>query len=265
MKLVLFTNKGSSWGGQVWSALKDHQIEIQAVVMIQQPFRYHWRLFRSVQRRTGLYDALYFSVRRILEDMRERSRKDDRTRQSRSTVPVLCTRGTNSQETQDLLKRLCPDVLLLAQTGVVARGVLDIPRVGTLNVHPGILPDYRGIDCAKWAILNREFDKVGVSVHWVEQGVDTGPILLRRVYQFKGAESLENIGESVYSLGISMLVEVLSVLQDGAPHSGDPQKLQEGKQYYKMPRRLEKTAKIRLEEYFKEIRTTKEEAPTRRM
>ena len=252
MKFVLLTNKGSLFGKQVLKALNDHQIEIKAVVVIKQPLRYHWRLFRSVQKRIGLYDACYFSVKRILESIitnRKTPINKNQMKQTRLSTPVFFTRGTNSEGTRNLLKSLCPDICILGQTGVVSKEILEIPKKGTLNVHPGILPAYRGIDCAKWAILNGEFDKVGVTVHWVHRGIDTGPILAKRVYPFKREETIETLNQSLYRLCVSMLIQCLSLLQSGTIPPEEPQSLQEGKQYYKMPKRLEKITRMKLEEF----------------
>jgi hypothetical protein len=86
-----------------------------------------------------------------------------------------------------------PDLCLLAATEIIPRAVLDIPRLATLNAHPGVLPVYRGLDPQLWPLVERRFDDVGCTLHVVDAGVDTGPILEVRRYRWQGDETLDRL------------------------------------------------------------------------
>ncbi len=69
--------------------------------------------------------------------------------------------------------------------------MLEMPTLGTLNAHPGLLPRYRGVDVVAWAVLNG--DPVGVSVHLVDAGIDTGRICRTRELPIHRGDTLEEV------------------------------------------------------------------------
>ena len=98
-----------------------------------------------------------------------------------------------SVQTVDVLRRTAPDLCLLVGAPMIPASVLAVPRLGTLNAHPGILPGYRGLDPELWALHEERFDQVGCTLHLVDQGVDTGPVLELRPYSWCGDETLERL------------------------------------------------------------------------
>jgi methionyl-tRNA formyltransferase len=97
------------------------------------------------------------------------------------TIAWLCTvyrvADPNSEETRRLIRREDLDLLLIVTDTLLGRGTFSIPRLGTLNAHPGWLPGYRGLGSI--ARMLRDGIAPAVSVHLVDEGVDTGPIVLR--------------------------------------------------------------------------------------
>ena len=232
MKLTILTNKGSNFGKELILAISNENIDIDSIVLINQPFSYKYKLFKFVLKRTSLLDAIYFSLKAILS-------KDNRFENfdyNEYSNNILETNGTNTQSTGDLLKSLKPDLVFLGQTGIIRENILNIPKVGTLNLHSGLLPYYRGSDCTKWAILNKEYDKLGSSLHWVNKGVDTGNIISTFKHDFDKSSSLEKIEEIITSVG---LVESAKVLKKYKIDLPSKKQGNEGKQYYKMSLKME--------------------------
>lgn len=163
------------------------------------------------------------------------------------SAELLISKGTNSPETVRILTSLSSDILVLGQTGIVKQDVLKIPKIGTLNAHPGILPEYRGIDCAKWAIYQDEFCKIGSSVHWVDKNIDTGNIIQRRAYGFSGNETIDLLEENLESLCALQMTEVIAGLIKGESLPGEPQYREAGSQYHKMPRKFEALVRKKLQ------------------
>jgi folate-dependent phosphoribosylglycinamide formyltransferase PurN len=91
--------------------------------------------------------------------------------------PVHRIYDINSAESEALLKRLAPDVCVLMLMPIVKKKILSIPPLGMLVFHPGIVPEYRGTHAAFWAVLNRDFSRIGWSLLRIDTGVDTGAVL----------------------------------------------------------------------------------------
>lgn len=84
--------------------------------------------------------------------------------------------GINTQEGQQLVASLEPDVLLVFGTGIVGNKVLSLARRIALNLHTGISPYYRGCDCSFWPVHNEELWMLGATVHECTKDVDGGKI-----------------------------------------------------------------------------------------
>lgn len=75
------------------------------------------------------------------------------------------------------LQTLNPDVILVwSYTMILPGSIIDIPSRGSVNVHGGLLPEYRGGHVMQWAIINGETE-TGVTLHYMDEGIDTGPII----------------------------------------------------------------------------------------
>jgi methionyl-tRNA formyltransferase len=98
----------------------------------------------------------------------------------RLEVPVLHPARVNEEAAVEEIRALGPDLgLSIAYDQIFRHSILELPRLGILNFHAGMLPRYRGRNVINWAILNGERE-VGVTAHFVDEGVDTGDILLQR-------------------------------------------------------------------------------------
>jgi methionyl-tRNA formyltransferase len=92
-------------------------------------------------------------------------------------VSMHLTQNHNSSDCVALLRSLDLDLLINGGTPRKLRtAILQTPRLGVINVHPGLLPKYRGSSCVEWAILND--DPVGNSAHFMVEGYDEGPVII---------------------------------------------------------------------------------------
>jgi methionyl-tRNA formyltransferase len=83
----------------------------------------------------------------------------------------------NGQETVEAISSLEPDVVIQHTGAILQRQVFEIARIGTLNLHPGIAPLIRGQNPISWALWEREPGWLGATVHYIDEGIDTGPVL----------------------------------------------------------------------------------------
>ncbi len=95
-------------------------------------------------------------------------------------VDVLETGDINSQAARAWCAGKAPDLLLVAGAPILKEGLLAIPRLGALNAHGSVLPRYRGTRATFWQVHNNDFEDVGVSIHFVARGVDTGDIVFQQ-------------------------------------------------------------------------------------
>ena len=83
----------------------------------------------------------------------------------------------NSDEGIKLLKSLNPDIVVIVTTRILSKKTLDSINAKFINIHSGITPLYRGLHGAYWALINKDEENCGVTVHLVDEGIDTGNIL----------------------------------------------------------------------------------------
>ena len=143
----------------------------------------------------------------------------------------------NEGECEALLKATKPDIIVLAGSRIIKEHILRIPTIGVLNAHPGLLPQYRGLDVIRWALYNK--DQVGVTVHFVNSGIDTGAICLRRELEVSLSESIAEIKKRSRALGAEMMAEVVSTLIEKGMIETISNPSEQGNYYRTMPREKE--------------------------
>lgn len=130
-------------------------------------------------------------------------------------VPVLQFERIRRKEGREALTALQPDLFVTAAFGqILSKAVLDIPRLGTINVHASLLPQYRGSAPINWCIVSGE-RKAGVTTMMTNEGIDTGDMLLRDEVEIGENETAVELTERLSRLGAQMLLRTLRALEDG--------------------------------------------------
>ena len=130
-------------------------------------------------------------------------------------VPVLQFERIRRKEGREALTALQPDLFVTAAFGqILSKAVLDIPRLGTINVHASLLPQYRGSAPINWCIISGEH-KAGVTTMMTNEGIDTGDMLLRDEMEIGENETAEELTERLSRLGAQTLLRTLRALEDG--------------------------------------------------
>jgi len=134
----------------------------------------------------------------------------------RAGVPVFQFQRIRSDEGAAALKALAPDLCVTAAFGqILSRQVLDIPKIGTVNVHASLLPAYRGPAPINWAIAQGE-TATGVTTMMTDIGIDTGDILLQRETGIGPEETAGQLAKRLAELGAELLIETLRRLEAGS-------------------------------------------------
>ncbi len=114
------------------------------------------------------------------------------------------------------LKRLNADLVVVVAFGrILPAEVLKIPRLGCVNLHASLLPKYRGAAPIQWAVINGETE-TGVTTMVMDEGMDTGPILLQEKTAIPEEETAGRLAERLSVLGSELLARTVKELGEGA-------------------------------------------------
>jgi hypothetical protein len=126
-------------------------------------FRKGWRWLRDRRRYTGNREGKFFFP--------------DKTPALERPDLVVEVPHINHPDVVALADRLRPDLLCVFGTSLIRGDLLTRGRLGIVNLHGGLSPEYRGADCTFWALYNQEPEKIGCTLHWIDAGIDTGRLI----------------------------------------------------------------------------------------
>src|SRR6202158_1015868 len=125
----------------------------------------------------------------------------------------------NNAEFRDQLAATGPDaiidaIIVVGYGRIIPQWMIDLPRLGNLNLHASLLPKYRGAAPIQWAIANGE-SVTGVTTMRIDSGLDTGDIVMQREIAIGLEDTAETLGPKLASIGAEVMVETLRGLETG--------------------------------------------------
>jgi methionyl-tRNA formyltransferase len=131
-------------------------------------------------------------------------------------IPVFQPLRMKDPQAYDQMVSLNPDLAVLAfVTDIVPGKVLAVPRLGAICYHPSILPKYRGASAINWAVINGE-KETGLTIFWVDEGIDTGDILLQKKVEIGPNDTTGTVYfNKLYPLGVEACVEAVDLIARG--------------------------------------------------
>ena len=119
-----------------------------------------------------------------------------------------------NKEIVDTLKDINPDVICVVAYGkIIPKEILEIPKYGCVNVHPSLLPQYRGSAPIQWAILNGD-KETGVTTMYLDEGMDSGDIILQTKTLIDKDETSGELWDRLSKIGAELLVETLEKIEN---------------------------------------------------
>ena len=152
----------------------------------------------------------------------------------------------NSKECEDLVKNYDLDIGVIAGARILKDNVISQFKIGILNMHPGLLPQNRGLDNLKWAIL-KDF-KQGVSCHLISKEIDKGKLIIKKKLEVYEEDTLLDIYLRIQNTEQDLMIESLKILGSGKK---DFEEVTEGNYFEAVPKELEKNLFKKFEEYKK--------------
>jgi methionyl-tRNA formyltransferase len=133
---------------------------------------------------------------------------------ARHGIPLRRVRDINGAEAVDRLRAWGAEAAVYTGGGIVRRGLLDALPRGVLNAHLGLLPEIRGMSAPEWSLLRGV--PLGVTVHLMDPGIDTGPVVCERRLPPPIPGSLQEARARLVDIGVEALLEALDGLSSGA-------------------------------------------------
>lgn len=133
------------------------------------------------------------------------------TVQSRSILP----NGCNDAGEIDAMRRLRPDVVLVFGTGLLKRPLIEAFPGRILNIHLGLSPYYRGAGTNFWPLVNGEPEYCGATIHFLDAGVDTGPVIMHVRPEMQASDGPHDIGNKTIVAAARALGDAASAHASG--------------------------------------------------
>lgn len=130
-------------------------------------------------------------------------------------IPVLVHQNINSDDFLELIALYHADLFISMSFNQIFRErIINTPKLKTINCHAGKLPYYRGRNILNWALINDE-KEYGITVHYVDTGIDTGDIILQRTYPITDDDNYATLLARAYVDCADILYEAVKMIQNG--------------------------------------------------
>jgi len=149
----------------------------------------------------------------------------------------------NSEETQKLVKEYNLDLGVILGARILKPIAFESFNIGVLNMHPGLLPENRGLDNIKWAVLDNISQ--GVTTHLIDKSIDRGKVITKSTIKVYKDDTLIDLNIRIQNLEQKLMVDSITSLKENIP----TQILGEGTYYKSVPEDIEKTLHQKFIEY----------------
>ena len=134
----------------------------------------------------------------------------------KSGIPSFRPNLMKNPQVHDAYVKLQPELVILAfVTDIIPAKLLAVPSRGTICYHPSILPRHRGASAINWAIIQGD-TRTGLSIFWVDKGIDTGPILLQKEIGIGPDDTTGSLYfNTLFPMGVDAMVEAVELIEEG--------------------------------------------------
>ena len=130
-------------------------------------------------------------------------------------TPVFQPRTLRDGSEDENIRSLAPDIIVVVAYGcILPTQILSMPKYGCINLHVSLLPKYRGSAPVQWSVLNGDTE-TGVSIMQMDEGLDTGDVLMCKKVTIGAEETSEELFDRVTAVGAQALCEVLPAIEAG--------------------------------------------------
>ncbi len=261
MKIVILTHGGVNRLLELLSASENIEIAGVFVETVTEPQRSFKQKFERSVRYDGYWATLKKFSAKLLGGETSGAEESKTVREKQNelekyaiekNIPIYKVENYHSEDAINLLKNADADLGILYGTNIIKKTVFSVPKLGSVNIHQGLAPLYRGGPTVFWELFNDE-KEVGITVHFVASKVDTGDIVLQKTVPLEYDFSRYNLDyESFLSDFRGELKEPAAQLLAKATNliaSGKEQRIKQDTSVgrrYRLPTKTEKDALLRV-------------------
>lgn len=161
------------------------RIDIGLIIYEQPNYHHYIKIIKKRVKKCGLLNTLSQLILHFLNVSRSKTKKrineiikKDWT--EKTIIPknkIITVQSINDSKVYNILKKHKPKTVIVSNTSIINNNLLNLSNTHFVNIHPGMLPFYRGQFGAYWAIYNKDIENVGVSIALIDSGIDTGKII----------------------------------------------------------------------------------------
>lgn len=165
----------------------------------------------------------------------------------REGIPIARVGDHNAANSLAAIATMRPDIVAFTGGGIIRRPLIDAAGTGIFNTHMGVLPSYRGMDVVEWPIVEGEEDRtgLGVTLHFMDKGIDTGPIAKIGRVSVKPGDTIERLRKRFEPVMVELMMDGIRETRDGVLDP-QPQNEADGHQYFIMHPRFYEAVRQRL-------------------
>lgn len=127
-------------------------------------------------------------------------------------LPVIEVEDLKSEEFEKTLKELNPDLFVVVAFRILPKNILEIPKIGSINLHASLLPKYRGAAPIHWAVINGE-EETGCTIFFLDEKVDTGNIILQKRIPIGDNDTTGDIYSKLMEEGSEQLLAAIDLIE----------------------------------------------------
>jgi len=194
-----------------------HSEVVAAVVAKPSPFGKKENFLNKVLRTYKIFGMkffIYYSIRFILNAFRT-STSLDFVLKKNSIKKIQLNKSINHKESIELIKSYKPDLLIsILGNEIFKKPIINLAKQGCLNLHTALLPKYRGLMPSFWVLKNDE-KFTGVSVFFVDEGIDSGPIIVQKKIEIKNYSQQQLIYKTK-KIGMEAIAEAIDLIKNNS-------------------------------------------------
>jgi folate-dependent phosphoribosylglycinamide formyltransferase PurN len=118
----------------------------------------------------------------------------------------------NGKDMEIKLKEINPDLIIHISSDILKKNIFTIPKIGTLNLHHGVLPYIKGLDSVYWGVYYGKPKWVGATVHFIDEGIDTGSIIVKKECDYENLNTIQHIMTANEKIGTELIISAIRLL-----------------------------------------------------
>ena len=156
---------------------------------------------------------VYYRLREFLSYLGIENTQSIKYLSNAYNIPLFKFEKLQTSENLNTIKKLQPDIIINQANVILKKETIDIPTIGIINRHAGLLPKYRGLLAPFWALRNEE-NESGISIHFVDEKVDHGEIIVQKRVPIKRYDDFLRLLDRIFKETPSAMIQAITKLKN---------------------------------------------------